>query len=134
MADLGSLGRVNLSQIGSLGRVNIGSIGAINKIQVVSSIPDSISLDIEYLDFYVDGTPILTNTIYVTASGSWTTTYLDDGDGIFFSCYPTSNGSSSNVTIYCDTWDSPFGSRTGRIQFTRDSAYVDLTITQYDYL
>lgn len=133
MADLGAFGKVNLSQLGSLGRVNVASIGSINKIQVVSSVPDSISLNPDTLYFYVDGTPVDTNNIFVTSSGSWTVTYLDDGDGIFFSCSPTSHTTSSNVTIYCEPWDVPTFTRQGRIQFTRDSAYADLTIIQYSF-
>ena len=133
MADLGAFGKVNLSQLGSLGRVNVASIGSINKIQVVSSVPDSISLNPDTLYFYVDGTPVDTNNIFVTSSGSWTVTYLDDGDGIFFSCSPTSHTTSSNVTIYCDINDGGF-ERYGRIRFWRGSVYAELDITQYNYM
>jgi len=128
MADLGSFGRVNLSQLGSLGRVNVASIGSINKIQVVSSVPDSITLDAYQMFFYSDGSPTSSNRIYITASGSWYADYIDTGYGVFFSCYPESASGNSYVTIYCD--DGGF-ERYGRIRFWRGSVYAELDITQY---
>lgn len=133
MASLSSFNHVDLAKIAAIGHVDIAKVAAVNRIDVITSVPDSISLDIDYLDFYVDGVYATTNIIYVTASGSWYTSYLDDGDGIFFSCNPTSGATSQNVTISCEYWDSPFLTRSGRIQFVRDTAYVDLTIIQYDY-
>ncbi len=133
MADLGSFGRVNLSQLGSLGRVNVASIGSINKIQVVSSVPDSITLDAYQMFFYSDGSPTSSNRIYITASGSWYADYIDTGYGVFFSCYPESASGNRYVTIYCDINDGGF-ERYGRIRFWRGSVYAELDITQYNYM
>lgn len=128
-----SFGHVQLANIQAINHVQRANIKSIGYVSFVTAAPDSISLDIYYLDFYADGTPMTTSSIYVTSSGSWDTTYLDDGDGIFFSCSPTSYSTSYGVTISCQWWDSPFLTRSGRIQFARDTAYVDLTIIQHDF-
>jgi len=134
MADLGAFGKVNLSQLGSLGRVNVASIGSINKIQIVSSVPDSISLDVDYLYFYQDGVPQASGSVYVTASGSWYAKTISLGYGIFFTPYPPSGTTSTNVSITCDYYDPTSGTRSGRIRFWRGSVYADLTVYQVDYM
>jgi len=83
-----------------------------------------------YLTFSYDCTPYITNTVSITASGSWTASWTSD---YFFSASQYSG--SGNATIYISCLypnEDPF-SIVDYLVFTCDGSTAVLTCEQFEY-
>ena len=129
MATLGSLNHVPLSKIVSINHVSIGKAASFNHVEIVTSVPDSISTDPQILEYGWDGLPWLQDYFYVTSSGAWTLTKIDDPGWLNPDKFSGSAG-TEKVTVQVDQTQEY---REATLQLQTGTAIAYVYIIQYDF-
>lgn len=127
---LGSINKVDLSNIAAINKVNIANAAAFNYVDIVTTAGDSISLDYTWGQW--DGTGSLldgNDYIQVTSSGAWTSSIQYDSGAGWISRTPSFGSTGANVTIDCTGGYEEAG-RTGTVTFTRLTANVLFYVEQ----
>lgn len=97
------------------------------------STADNVSTDWDELNFDGTGLALDNDTVYVTSSGTWTTTLVNTGDGTTWaSRNPTSGCNGITCTVTVTTYEGL--GRSCILRFTCGSAQADVTINQVGFV